>query len=152
MAGKIPTDAFDFYFSLGLGRSYQAVAAKYGVTKRAVTKHATKENWKRRLEELEKRARESSDAKAVETLDQMADRHLKMLKIIQGKGLAALKMHPVANAMDAVRAIDIAIKQERLVRGEPSERTAVSVEETIKDEYQRWMTLEGGTDDASEAR
>ena len=34
---KIPPDAFDFYFSLGPPRSYQAVADKYGVTKRAVT-------------------------------------------------------------------------------------------------------------------
>ena len=34
---KIPTDAFDHYFSLGPGRSYQQVADRYGVTKRAST-------------------------------------------------------------------------------------------------------------------
>ena len=46
---KIPPDAFDFYFSLGPPRSYQAVANKYGVTKRAVTNLAGREDWQRRL-------------------------------------------------------------------------------------------------------
>ncbi len=50
---KIPDNAFDFYFGLGPSRSYQAVADEYGVTKRAVTKLATKERWQKRLEELE---------------------------------------------------------------------------------------------------
>ena len=34
---KIPADAFEHYFVLGPGRSYQQVAEKYSVTKRAVT-------------------------------------------------------------------------------------------------------------------
>jgi len=42
-----------------------------------------------------------------------------------------------------VRALDIAIKQERLVVGEPTDRTAVSVEEAIRREYARWMTVDG---------
>ncbi len=46
---KIPPDAFDFYFSPGPPRSYQAVADKYGVTKRAVTNLAGREDWQRRL-------------------------------------------------------------------------------------------------------
>jgi hypothetical protein len=37
---KIPQDAFEFYFSLGPERSYEQVAGRYGVTKRAVTKLA----------------------------------------------------------------------------------------------------------------
>ena len=37
---KIPPEAFDFYFELGPGRSYQAVADHFSVTKQAVTKKA----------------------------------------------------------------------------------------------------------------
>ncbi len=36
MAQKIPQDSFDFYVALGPGRSYQAVAEHYHVSKRAV--------------------------------------------------------------------------------------------------------------------
>ena len=42
---KIPQDAFTFYVSLGPGRSYQKVAEKYGVTKRAVVNVGTREKW-----------------------------------------------------------------------------------------------------------
>lgn len=58
MAGKLPSDAFDFYVSLGADRSYKAVAEKYGVSKRAVTTLAAKEGWQQRARELEAQARE----------------------------------------------------------------------------------------------
>jgi hypothetical protein len=58
---KIPPDAFDFYFSLGPGRSYQAVAEEYGVTKRAVTKVTANERWQDQIAALERTARESSN-------------------------------------------------------------------------------------------
>jgi hypothetical protein len=44
--------------------------------------------------------------------------------------------------MDAVRALDLAIKQERLVIGEPTDRSAVSVEDVIRREYDRWISNE----------
>jgi len=53
---KIPHDAFDFYFSLGPERSYQRVASRYEVTKRAVTKLAARERWQERLERVEAEA------------------------------------------------------------------------------------------------
>ena len=45
MTKRIPDDAFSFYASLGPTRSYQAVADRYWVSKRAVVKHAAKEKW-----------------------------------------------------------------------------------------------------------
>ena len=36
MHRKLPPDAFEFYFALGLARSYEAVAEKFGVSKRTV--------------------------------------------------------------------------------------------------------------------
>ncbi len=50
-------------------------------------------------------------------------------------------------AMDAVRALGISIREERVIVGEPSDRTAVSVEETIRREYDRWMVVKEGDDD-----
>lgn len=139
---KLPSDAFQYYFSLGAKRSYRAVAEHYGASKTAVVNRAKREDWPRRIETLEAKAREATERKNLESLEAMNARHLRAFQVIQGKSLEALKAMSLQTAMDAVRAIDVAIKGERLARGEPSERTALSLEETIRGEYERWMTLE----------
>jgi len=143
VSGRIPpAEAFEFYVGLGPDRSYQRVADEFGVSKRAVTKLAARERWQQRVAELERQAREGAEKKALESLEGMNLRHLKSLKIVQGKALEALRTMPLSTAMEAVRALDMAIRQERLIRGEPSDRTAISVEEVIRREYERWMLPE----------
>lgn len=142
MGKRIPPEAFDFYMSLGPTRSYEAVAAQYGVTKRAVTKAAKRDRWQDRAAGLEHKAREGADQKIQETLELMNLRHLKSLKVIQGKALEALRSMSLDSAMEAVRALDIAIRQERVIRGEPTDRTAINFEEIIRQEYTRWMKTE----------
>ena len=75
MSGKIPSDAFEYYVSLGPGRSYRSVAEHYEVTKRAVTKHAAREGWAERLDKIEQEAREGSDLAAygASSLDDLTD-------------------------------------------------------------------------------
>ena len=140
MARKIPFDAFDAYVALGPGRSYAKIAEKYHVSKRALTAHAVKERWQEKAAELERKAREAANQKTVETLEGMVDRHLKALRVVQGKALTALASMSLDNAMDAVRALDIALRQERALRGEPTDRIALSIEDTIKKEYANWLT------------
>jgi hypothetical protein len=54
--------------------------------------------------------------------------------------------------MDAVRALSMAVRDERLIRGEPTDRSAIDVEEVIKREYQRWMLDPGAKEkDSSDA-
>lgn len=143
---KLPTDAFHYYFALGDGRSYQDVADNYSVSKTAVVNRAAQEKWQERIEQLEAKARESSDKKLLENLEQMNERHLKMARMVQAKALETLKNMPLSTAMEAVRAMEFSVKQERLIRGEPSDRTAVSMEDTIRREYQRWLVVEEGDD------
>lgn len=142
MSSRIPPEAFQFYLGLGPDRSYQRVADQFGVSKRAVTKLAMRERWQERVEDLERKAREGAEQKALESLEAMNLRHLKSLKVVQGKALEALRSMPLATAMEAVRALDLSIRQERLIRGEPSDRTAISVEEVVRREYERWMAPE----------
>jgi len=137
---KIPPDAFEYYVSLGLQRSHQAVADRYGASKRAVTKRAAREKWAERLVKIERTARERIDNRMTETLEAVNARHLLTLRTIQAKALQALQVMPLDSGMDAVRALDTAIRQERVILGEPGERSAVSVEDIIKREYERWMT------------
>ena len=136
---KIPPEAFEYYVRLGPCRSHRAVANHYDVTKRAVTKHATSENWSERLAEIEQKSREETDAKLVEVVGEMRERHLKTVRAIQARSLEALRQYPLANGMEAVRAAEAAIKLERLVVGEPVERSSVSVEDVTRREMDRWL-------------
>jgi hypothetical protein len=136
---KLPAEAFDVYVGLGIGRSYQQVAQHYGVSKGTVTAMAKKDDWQRRLVRVEEKARSRADEKAVETLEQVNDRHLKIARALQGKALDALRSLPLEDAKDAIRALDLGVKQERVIMGEPNERSAVSVESKIEREYERWM-------------
>ena len=140
---KIPPDAFDFYFALGTRRSYQAVSEKYGVTKRAVTSIAKREDWQRRMVEVEAQARAKADQRKVETSDAAKERHLQALRLVMAKGIEALMQMRIVTPMDAVRAIGLAVREMRVELGEPSERTAVSVESVIKREYERWLSPGG---------
>lgn len=139
MNRKLPFDAFDYYFALGPKRSYQAVAEHYGVSKPTVCKRAAHERWQDRLNDLESQARERSDQQIVEDLETMTVRHLKTYRAIQAKALEALRSMPISTAMEAVRALDTAMSKERVLRGEPSDRTEMSVEQIIKREYERWL-------------
>jgi len=149
MNKKLPPDAFSFYFSVGPGRSYQTVAENYGVSKTAVTNLAEKENWQKKIVEIEAKARDSLEKKMGESLEQMSDRHLKIVQVIQRKALEALKTMPLTTAIEAVRALDASIKTERLIRGEPTDRASLDVEQVVRREYQRWMS--GGEQDAEAA-
>ncbi len=48
-----------------------------------------------------------------------------------------LQQHPLSSSMEAIRAAELAIKLERLIMGEASERTAVTAEETVRKEMSR---------------
>ena len=139
---RLPQDAFQQYVNLGPGRSYDALAQQLGAAKRSITRLAARERWQERLVKIETEARERLDEKMVETMEVINARHLKIFRAVLAKGLQALQAMPLSTAEAAVRAIEVAVRGERLVLGEPTDRTAVSVEDIIKREYERWMTPE----------
>jgi hypothetical protein len=145
---KLPGDAFTYYVSLGPARSYQAVADHYEVAKRTVVRTAEREDWSARLEAIEKQAREDADKSLAEDLAEMAQRHRKMLRAMASRAAKAMSEFPLTDGMQAIKAAEITIKLERLLAGEPTERTSVDIEQTIKREYGRW--LERGDEDETE--
>lgn len=134
MRNRLPVDAFEYYYALGERRSYQAVAENYGVSKRAVNNLAAREQWQSQVEERDRQVRESLGQKCLESLDEMQERHLKTLKAIQGRAIEALRAMPLSSGMEAVRALELAIRQERMVRGDPTERTTATRTEDEIDE------------------
>lgn len=124
MNGKLPPDAFSVYVAMGMQRSYTRVADHFGVSKRSVVKRATAENWAGKLLEAERQAAARAEERAVETLDQMNERHLKIAKALQGKALEALRALPLSTARDIIKALDLGLKHERLARGNPEKEGA----------------------------
>ena len=49
--------------------------------------------------------------------------------------------------MDAIRAAELAIKLERLVVGEPTERAALTIEQVTKQEINELLVADGGGGD-----
>ena len=142
MKRRLPSDAFEYYFSLGLERSYAAVAEHFRVSKGTVTRRAADECWQGRISELERKARQTFEKKALNELDAVRERHLAGSRLLQAKALEALKILPPGKAIRAAGALNVAWKHELLILGEPTERQA-TVEEIIKREYAEWMTTGG---------
>ena len=44
-------------------------------------------------------------------------------------------------AIEAVRALEIGVRQERLVRGEPTDRQAQTIEQIVERESKRWLRV-----------
>ena len=146
MTRKIPLDSFEFYVGLGPNRSYAAVAKHFSVAKRSVAKHAAKHGWSRRLLEVERQARERGEERMVNALEEMSERHLKVAKLLQQKALEALRSMAIDTPMGAVRALDLGVRQERLVLGEPTDRNAIAIEDVIRREYQAWLNPSSDSD------
>ena len=87
---KIPEDAFAFYVVLGAARSYQAVADRYDVSKRAIVNAASRDKWSERLAAIEKETRELTDAKLAEDMHEMNLRHRKMLRAVASRAAQAI--------------------------------------------------------------
>lgn len=136
MSGKIPGDAFDFYVGLGPTRSYQAVADRYGVTKRAVVKYSSKDRWTERLREVHEKARAESDKSLADELVEVRDRHKKMLRAMATRALTGLKDYPLRSGIEAIRAAELVIKLERIIHGDPTDRGEDSLEAITKREIQ----------------
>jgi hypothetical protein len=147
VSAKIPADAFDFYVGLGSDRSYQAVADRYGVTKRAVVKHAARERWAKRLLEVEEAARSESDKDLANEVVEMRARHKRMMKAMAVRALTGLKELPLKSGMEAIRAAELVIRMERIVFGEEDERGETSIEEITKREIQTLLKRVDEDDD-----
>jgi hypothetical protein len=135
---KLDESAYAYYLGLGPGRSHRLVALHYSCSKKAVTNKAIAEGWKEKIAEHERQQREETERKASESLEAMNERHLKMATYMARKGLEALSTMTFDTAMDATRAIKLAAEMERLIRGQPSARAAIDIEQKIRSEHQNW--------------
>jgi recombinational DNA repair ATPase RecF len=136
---RLPAEAFAYYLSLGADRGYAAVAKHFGVSKRTVTTAASRERWQERVAQAEAKVRDEAQQQYVDAVRQMNEQHLKVLQFVMSRGVEGLKKAPVSSFADALRAVNLAIEKERLIRGEPTDRTE-NVEALVKRETERFLT------------
>lgn len=111
-------EAFVYWVTLGQGRSLASVASEFGVATARVQQEAEKAEWQARLDALEGR---TSPAAIDAELAEMDERHLKMIRAIQGRAIEVLAKTPMKTSAEAVRALDVAMNQERSVRARQAE-------------------------------
>ena len=127
MTRRIPGDAFEEYYALGPERSYRRMANKLGVSKQAIAKCAKRESWQQRIVEREQKTRTAVSTMVEDTIETLNARHLKILKAVQGRALEALKSLSMSKAGDVIRALEMSIRQERVIHGEPDGGFGISV-------------------------
>lgn len=140
---KLPIEAMYYYVALGPKRSLRKVAQRFGVKESLVQKYALRERWIDEARILDQEAEAvgvSTRLDLTEMIRDMEERHLAVIAAIQSKVEQKLRgVVGFKDAMDAVRAWEIAVKQERLLLGEPTERT--EVRKMIQEETTRWLEV-----------
>lgn len=144
---KVPDDAFDVYVNMGQGRSYQALAQKYGVDKRTIVRIARREDWKRRLMKIQNDVRRETDRKLVRDLHAVRERHVQQSRFVQGLLLKAMKEAPPREAARMVGPLSLAWRHEMFILGNPEERQATTIEEVTRQEIQTLLVVVGSDED-----
>ena len=98
---------------MGVSRSYEALAKRYGCSKKSVTKRAVKERWQERARELETNAVRESEKRVGESVGAARERHERIAKIILAKAVEALKGATIPSGLGAIRAVEAALRLER---------------------------------------
>mgnify|MGYP001036301097 FL=1 len=98
------------------------IAERLGVTRIGTIGDWRKEDGWEKERAIIARATEERVALAIsETISEMNARHLKEYQLLQTKGIAALKILSPRTAAEAQSMVDVGVRGERLVRGEPTE-------------------------------
>ncbi len=106
------------------------VSKKCRVSPTTVRRYRSKENWDERLKGI----KEAASKKADETVAEMLARQARQAREIQSKALKRIKKG-FKTARDATDAYFKATAEERVLRGEPSDRVEVSILEAVKQRY-----------------
>lgn len=139
--------AFGWYVAQGESRSMTSLAKKFGVSRRAVHKAARKGGWHARLDKIEREAKEQFDRKLTETRAEVRERHLKLARAMQSRGVQALQAHQLDDAMAGIKAIDVGVKMERTILGETTENLGISIQERTRREVEVFLATEDEPED-----
>lgn len=112
-------EAFEYYYSLGQGRSIPPVAKKFGKSNRTVYEWSRKFNWQERVEQRDIEIGRRLEEKTIDTVVNEKARYRKIIKLAIAEFVKNLQAGKVKadNIMDLERLI----KLDLTLMGEPSE-------------------------------
>lgn len=140
-------EAYAFWVALGDRRSYGRVCEEFKVSRRCIQKCAARNKWSERIVGIERAEKQLIDQKLAETRAEVRERHLRMIRAMSARGLQALQKMELDTAFEGIRAIEMAVKLERLLLGETSEHVAHSVQELTRREVDTYLVLDGDTEE-----
>lgn len=143
-------EAFKFWVSLGDTRSLAKVAKEFHIRRRGIQKCSIRNQWSKRLAAIDAAARKRADELLIETRAEIQARHLRMLKAVATRGIQALQKQELETAMEGVKAIEAAIKLERVIHGEATANVTVSVAEQTRREVELFLRAEDGDDELND--
>lgn len=129
-------EAFTIYRDMGPKRSLEKVSQKLGKSRSLMERWSRRHNWVERCraydEEMDRISREALE----EARREMVERHAKTAMMFQQKILERMRnLNPAElSTSDMIKWFDIAVKIERLSRGEPRE-----TEETVKNRVSHFV-------------
>lgn len=147
MKRKISDDAFALYWAMGHERSYRALADQLGVSKRAIVDKASAEDWAGRLQAIEADVKERVDATLKDELEQSQMRYRKILRAVEARAAQVIAEQPLRSCLEGIKAIEAAVKLERLLAGEPAERNEHTIAEVTRQEIDRFLSPVGEASD-----
>lgn len=133
-------EMFQAYVAMGDSRSHVRVAEMFGISKVSVTAIAVKYEWMKRLRDIDEEVRREADKKLMAARVEAHERHLKLAKLIQSKGVQGLQEHRFDNARDSAKAVVEGVKLERTSLGEPNDHHTLSVQQLTKREVDMLLT------------
>ena len=116
---KYPTADREYIYS---DISLENLAKKWGLDFKKLSQQATDEDWEGRKERFQEMLAEEDDLQNVEPKKLMNFRHLKLYRLILKKARKMIADNDFESVEKASEAADKAIKGERLVVGEATER------------------------------
>lgn len=100
----------------------QQIAQRLGIKRpETIGEWRRNEGWDQERLYVQKITEERVTQAVAETITEMNTRHLKEYQLLQNKGVQGLKDLAPKTAGEAMALVDVGIKGERLVRGEPTE-------------------------------
>ncbi len=108
---------FAAWVSAGNSRSLTLTASQAGVSPSDLISHAKKFGWQQKLVGILNRARAHNEDALVETIVDLNNRHLKLLRLMGKKAEQFLTAFPIDKPADAIKAAMLSIEGERTILG-----------------------------------
>jgi hypothetical protein len=96
-------------------QSERHVAQKCALSPNTIRRYRRLDNWDERLAAIVKKAQKKADNGAASVLA----RHIKETQLLQKKGIEFLQTHKIKTEQTAVKAMEVGIRLEREIAGEP---------------------------------